>query len=559
MSPDLFTFIFFYFLIINSTIGYGYLAAHASKIDFKFFHHSFIGLLGVFILLIISYTSHIFVSHSYNHNSIILIIGILSFAFFFLKEKKKINIIKLNIFFLFLFISFIIFKSHDDFSYYHFPYIYYLTQSELVIGIGNFNHGFRTPSSIFYLNSLFYLPIIKYYFFQIGAILIMGFTCYHFIYLIEKGLKKKKYDKLFFLSLLFLMFTVIFFYRIAEHGTDRSAQILIFLLIIELLIIINLDKGIKENIIKILIILGVVISLKSFYVLYLAFSLPVFYYFIKDKKIKNILLIFKSYYFYLFLFLFGNMLFVNFANSGCLIYPVSLTCFEYFSWSIPLQEVLAMNDWYEQWSKAGANPNFRVENPQEYIQYFNWVPNWFQEYFFNKVSDFIFGILFLIIIFLGVFRSQEKNLLAFYKGEKLIYIIILILLFEWFYNHPSLRYGGYQLICLLLFLPISNILSNRNHRKNILLKTNVLILIGFVVFFGRNINRLVNENNQYNFNPFVSPVYRITANHFLVQNRLKQIVDNKFFCNSYDKRCDKGIRIDVKEKYGYKIFFRKIK
>ena len=104
MSPDLFTFIFFYFLIINSTIGYGYLAAHASKIDFKFFHHSFIGLLGVFILLIISYTSHIFVSHSYNHNSIILIIGILSFAFFFLKEKKKINIIKLNIFFLFLFI-----------------------------------------------------------------------------------------------------------------------------------------------------------------------------------------------------------------------------------------------------------------------------------------------------------------------------------------------------------------------------------------------------------------------------------------------------------------------
>jgi len=191
MSPDLFTFIFFYFLIINSTIGYGYLAAHASKIDFKFFHHSFIGLLGVFILLIISYTSHIFVSHSYNHNSIILIIGILSFAFFFLKEKKKINIIKLNIFFLFLFISFIIFKSHDDFSYYHFPYIYYLTQSELVIGIGNFNHGFRTPSSIFYLNSLFYLPIIKYYFFQIGAILIMGFTCYHFIYLIEKGLKKK--------------------------------------------------------------------------------------------------------------------------------------------------------------------------------------------------------------------------------------------------------------------------------------------------------------------------------------------------------------------------------
>ena len=80
----------------------------------------------------------------------------------------------------------------------------------------------------------------------------------------------------------------------------------------------------------------------------------------------------------------GNVLFVNFANSGCLIYPVSITCFNYFSWSIPLQEVSAMNDWYEQWSKAGANPNFRVENAHEYIQHFNWVNNWIQEYFFRN-------------------------------------------------------------------------------------------------------------------------------------------------------------------------------
>ena len=483
MSLDLFTFIIFYFIIINSTVGYGYLAAHITKVDLKFFNYSFLGLLGVFILVIVSYTSHLFFKHSYIHNSIILIIGILSFVNFFLREKKKINLIKLNIFFLLLFIAFIIFKSHDDFSYYHFPYTYYLTQSEIAFGIGNFNHGFRTPSSIFYLNSIFYLPIIKYNFFQIGVILIMGFSSYQFFYLVKQKLKKKKYDKFFFLSLFFFMFTLIFFYRIAEHGTDRSAQILIFLLIIELLIIINFDKGIKERIIKILIILGLVISLKSFYVLYLAFSFPVFYYFIKEKKLTNILLIFKSYYFYLFLLLFGNILFVNFANSGCLIYPVSITCFDYFSWSIPLQEVSAMNDWYEQWSKAGANPNFRVENPQEYIQHFNWVNNWFHEYFFTKVSDFIFGILFLTVIFLLIFRSKERNSFFNYKGEKLIYILLLILLFEWFYNHPSLRYGGYQLLCLLLFLPVSNFLSSKKHFKNVLFKTNILLIIGITIFF----------------------------------------------------------------------------
>jgi len=555
MSLDLFTFIIFYFIIINSTIGYGYLAAHTTKVDLKFFNYSFLGLLGVFVLVIVSYTSHLFFKHNYIHNSIILIIGILSFVYFFLREKKKINLIKLNIFFLLLFISFIIFKSHDDFSYYHFPYTYYLTQSEIAFGVGNFNHGFRTPSSIFYLNSIFYLPIIKYNFFQIGAILIMGFSSYQFFYLVKEKLKKKKYDKFFFLSLFFFMFTVIFFYRIAEHGTDRSAQILIFLLIIELLIIINFDKGIKERIIKILIILGLVISLKSFYVLYLALSFPVFYYFIKEKKLTNILLIFKSYYFYLFLLLFGNILFVNFANSGCLIYPVSITCFDYFSWSIPLQEVSAMNDWYEQWSKAGANPNFRVENPQEYIQHFNWANNWFHEYFFTKVSDFIFGILFLTVIFLLIFRSKKRNSFSNYKGEKFIYVILLILLFEWFYNHPSLRYGGYQLLCLLLFLPVSNFLSSKKHFKNVLFKTNILLIIGITIFFGRNINRLINENIKYDFNPFVSPAYRITEDHFSVHNRFKDIVNNKLFCKTYQNKCVNNI--DVKQKYGYKIFFRK--
>ena len=71
-------------------------------------------------------------------------------------------------------------KTHDDFHYYHFPYTYYITQHSLLIGVGQFNHGFRTPSSIFYLNSLFYLPLAKYYLFYVPTLLIMGFST-HFL------------------------------------------------------------------------------------------------------------------------------------------------------------------------------------------------------------------------------------------------------------------------------------------------------------------------------------------------------------------------------------------
>ena len=74
--------------------------------------------------------------------------------------------------------------------------------------------------------------------------------------------------------------------------------------------------------------------------------------------------------------MFINILLVNFFNSGCFIYPVSFTCLSNFSWSIPISEVAIMNDWYEQWAKAGANPNFRVDNPEQYIQKLNWFNNW---------------------------------------------------------------------------------------------------------------------------------------------------------------------------------------
>ena len=58
-----------------------------------------------------------------------------------------------------------------------------------------------------------------------------------------------------------------------------------------------------------------------------------------------------------------------------------------------------MNNWYEQWSKAGAGPNFRVDNPETYIKKFNWVSHWFNEYFFNKVSDFIGGLIIMYLIY----------------------------------------------------------------------------------------------------------------------------------------------------------------
>ena len=106
-----------------------------------------------------------------------------------------------------------------------------------------------------------------------------------------------------------------------------------------------------------------------------------------------------------------------------------------------------MNLWYELWSKGGATPNFRVDNPEIYTTNFNWLENWVNIYFFNKVSDFILGITVLSFVLIFSLKRFKIKITKF--KYKFLTIIIFLLLLEWFYNHPSLRYGGYCLIALI--------------------------------------------------------------------------------------------------------------
>ena len=79
----------------------------------------------------------------------------LGFILFLIKIKNLNKLSKNNLIiavgiFGFLFFGLFIYKTHDDFLYYHFQYSYYLTQQPSIIGIGNFGLGLRTSSSLFY-------------------------------------------------------------------------------------------------------------------------------------------------------------------------------------------------------------------------------------------------------------------------------------------------------------------------------------------------------------------------------------------------------------------------
>ena len=471
---QLITIILFYFLILFSILGFGRIVTIFNS---NYQVSSFDGLIGISILILISFITNLFFPHNLIHNSIVITFGLFLFIFDlknnFSNRIKEIKLILLV--FSIIFIGILLYKNHDDFYYYHFPYSLILTNFEKIFGLGNLNHGFRTPSSIFYLNSLFYLPGIKYFLMNSGAIYIFGFVNLVLIELIVKYLKQNSKNFILFLSVLSFVYINSKFSRFSEHGTDLSAIILIFLMAVYYYENVNSINKIsrseffKEYFIKINILFILIISLKTFYIIYLLIYLAWLYenksFFLKKGSFTLIIKNFSTYIFILILFF---VFFTIFSNTGCLIYPASFTCFEQFSWSIPIGTVEQMNLWYEQWSKAGAGPNFRVENPEIYILKFNWVPNWFEMYFFTKVSDNIFVIILvsLITYLILSFKNKRKNN---YKYKYLLfYILLIILFFEWFYNHPALRYGGYSLIALIIFIPISLLISGYVFNLNIL-------------------------------------------------------------------------------------------
>ena len=80
-------------------------------------------------------------------------------------------------------------------------------------------------------------------------------------------------------------------------------------------------------------------------------------------------------------------------------------------------------------------------------------------------------------------------------------------------NHPSLRYGGYHLLPLILYVPLCLYLSNFNFDTNFFRKRAlILILITLTIFVSRNFSRLIKEHNQYNYNPLINTKYKIDYN-----------------------------------------------
>ena len=168
-------------------------------------------------------------------------------------------------------------KTNDDFSYYHLPFTKYLTEHKIIFGMGHLNHGYNLLSSLFFLNSIFYLPKIEFYSFHFTIIF---FSYFFNFFVLNEIFNSKNHEIIKFLYLLSFTYFNLSFNRLAEYGTDKPGQLLIVILVIKLLQIVSFEK--KENQVKQILflipLLAYCITLKTYFLPIYTFSLCYFYF-----------------------------------------------------------------------------------------------------------------------------------------------------------------------------------------------------------------------------------------------------------------------------------------
>ena len=517
MSNIIIFFLTFYILLI-SVIGYGILFQNlcfGTIKDMKNEKVIYTGFYGLFLLTLISLVTSLFLPHNFTHNVLLHLIGLLLFVF--LKVKNKKNYLKIiSLILLFSFSALLISKTHDDFSYYHFTFTKYLTEQKVIFGMGIIGHGYKLISSLFFLNSTFYLPFIEYFSFHFT---LLFFLIFFNFFLFKEIVSKNTHEVVKFLYILAFTFFNLSFTRIAEYGTDKAGQLLIVILIIKIFQYTCFDNNKSKiyNILFLIPLLGFCISLKTYFLPYILLGFVILL--LDEKFFKSLKIVFYSKSFFI-LFISLSIYFLHhFISTGCLISPLSLTCFgDNLYWADDSKTYEDISLWLEQWAKAGAGPNFRVEDPLQYIQNFNWISHWIEKYFLGKFLEQL-GLLFAVfIIILILFKNfkLKNEVIILDKKIFLFYVIILAIFFIWFSKHPSLRYGGYSIVFLTLSIPTALIYLRIKNKDFFSKNLKYLFIFVIIVFNLKNINRIDKEfkrTDLYKFDNF--PFFALPEKKFI--------------------------------------------
>ena len=123
-------------------------------------------------------------------------------------------------------------------------------------------------------------------------------------------------------------------------------------------------------------------------------------------------------------------------------------------------------------------------------------------------------------------------------------------------GRTTLRYGGYIIFALIFFIPLSNLLSKFEISKNFKIKISILFFLIASIFIGRNIDRIIYEQDFYKANFKQNMFFFTDKKHFRIDNKLKDLLKIYNECNPDYNKCTNNEDFIIKRSYEKMILIR---
>ena len=483
-------------------------------------------LYGLIIISFIALSLNFLLPLNKNLNSFILLLPII-----LILKRKKIYFSKEFLIFLIAsasIISILILESNvyrPDAGLYHLPYIKILNEEKIIFGLSNLHVRYSHISIIQYLSAISNNIIFNENGIIFAQALIASSVIINFSYKIYFYNKNKNYNFHFFYLVSTLIFIIYKMNRYSEYGNDAPTHFLFFFLVSELL---NSNKENIKDFCNSVILMSFIIFNKITLLMCLLLGL------IALKKI-NLYEVFKLKRFY-FLIIFIVFWFLkNIIISGCVIYPVKSLCFKSLIWS-DLQSVEGLSIENEAYTKGWPDyKKIMTKNDEktisikEYSKKFFWLPYW-SEIHLKKILKIITPYILtltLILIYLIYPKNSSFNL----KKNKTHIFFIFVMFFSslfWFVKVPVYRYGYSYFISLISLIFAYLSFHSFNYKKNTNKFFNFLLIFCIVVFFSKNILRIIKTDNNYNNYPWPK-YFSMTENNLEKGVEMLNLNGKKFY------------------------------
>lgn len=487
------------------------------------------------------------------------ILFVIPFLFFYSIEKnlrtKVINYsAKFAIFALFLIAYDNI--NRPDAGLYHYPFMKILNENKIIIGSANLHFRFGHTSIVQYLSSGYN----NYFFSDKGMLIPLALIFYSSAkYFYDKMKFYVKKNNLLFLFSFLVLFQILYdMNRYSGFGNDVPAHLIVFVSCFYFL-----EKKFTEykDFFFLSLITFFAFEIKS--TMFVIFLLPIYILiknlnFLKEKKNLFIFAI-------IFIWLLKNILI-----SGCLVFPVKITCSQKILWSTSkinnINSPERISEENEAWAKAWPD---RKNGQLSYSDYLKegWISTWIKSHGQSVILKKVLPLIFILILTLVFFRKNnlKSTRLHFVFKERIIVLQIVMVLgtLLWFIKFPTYRYGASYIIISLICLTV--ILNINKSFDMFTRKFNNFILIVFLIITAKYVLKF---NTQKSFIPEIYSFIEKTDYKKIENKYLRKIyINNKFsyyttddlhLCMYLSSPCtniftDKSL--DQKEIAGYKIFY----